>query len=131
MEKATKQTIIGIEGQKQIGVLATAEDDGLVLKFDACGKFTPSTYVEASQVNEFSEVKFKRLATENKQYRLADSGYFSPETDSDVVITIHVNEVKRAVYNITFNAYRRRDMHSSMLNPQYLGSKSLQVGLKS
>lgn len=129
MEKTQQQTIIGIESNKQIGVLIIAEDDGLRLRFDTEGKVTPSAYHSPSDLAQFGDVVFKRLDNPHPKYMLSDHGYFSPLFDERVIITIHVTETRRGTYSATFNAYKRDITRTKGIDPQYLGSKSVLVSI--
>lgn len=125
MAQTKQQATISIDSLKQIGVLAEAKDDGLLITFDTEGEVTPSTYVLPEENDAFGSVMFKRDERNNSpRYLLSDNGYFSPSGE-DVVITIHVTEYKRRCYQVTFNAYRRE--RGKYIDPQYLGSKVLKV----
>lgn len=129
MAHTKQQTIIGIESNKQIGVLLIAEDDGLRMRFDTEGKVTPTTYHSPSDLVEFGDVLFKRHEGRSAKYLLSDNGYFSPLFDESVIITIHVTETRRGTYSATFNAYKRDITRTKGIDPQYLGSKSVSVSI--
>lgn len=130
MAETKQQTIIGLECNKQVGLLVTTDGDSVRLKFDTEGKITPSVYVPPSAKVAFDEIEFSRPEGSHERFRLAEHGYFSPNFDESVILTLHVTETKRGTFNVTVNAYRRNCPTTAKTDPQYLGSKVVQVGIK-
>lgn len=128
MEKTKQQIEISVERQQLIGALVSTDGDDVIIKFDTDGKITTSTALAPKTVDSYDEAAFIRPLNKPKRYKMAEHGYFSPEFDDEVIVTIHVTEVRRGEFNVTFNAYRRAKDGVRYVDPQYLGSKVAQVG---
>lgn len=130
MEKTKQQITISVERQQQISALVETDGYDVSIKFDTEGKVTTSAGLEPRTVEEYDEAKFIRPLGRSDKYKMAEHGYFSPDFDTAILLTLHVVETRRGQFNVTINAYRRSTTVTKGIDPQYLGSKVAQVGCK-
>lgn len=131
MAHAAKQTTVCIDSYRRIGVLVSTDGDDVKLKFDTTGEASPSPYRCGEAIEAYDVLAFRRPTGHNEHYRLTEHGYFMPSEFKNIVLTIHIIETARSVFNVTINAYSRENYTERRgVDPQYLGSKSLTVGIK-
>lgn len=130
MEKTKQQITISVERQQQISALVETDGYDVSIKFDTEGKVTTSGSQPPSTVDKYDEAKFLRPLGRSDMYKMAEHGYFCPDFDPTILLTLHVVETRRGQFNVTINAYRRSTTVTKGIDPQYLGSKVAQVGCK-
>ena len=130
MEKTKQQITISVERQQQISALVTTDGYDVIIKFDTEGKVTTSGVAPPFTLEQYDVAKFLRPLGKSERYKMTEHGYFSPDFDDTVILTLHVVETRRGQFNVTVNAYRRSTTVTKGIDPQYLGSKVAQVGCK-